>query len=124
MEIEALTEQVQKLEGVKEDASHDKRKYMEGAVWMGRRMSNEIERVCQRFEQLIQEYLRRFSQHEQSLSADPNRSPRQNTDLLNLQRAQIWLLETIKTNSFDLYERSITMIEGAIFHREDAEQRL
>lgn len=29
---------------------------MEGAVWMGKRVSNEIEKVCKTIETLIQEY--------------------------------------------------------------------
>jgi hypothetical protein len=35
---------------------------MEGAIWMGRRMTNEIERVCQSFEALSQEYIARFKE--------------------------------------------------------------
>lgn len=36
--------------------THDKQKYMEGAVWMGKRMSGEVERVCKVFETLMQDY--------------------------------------------------------------------
>lgn len=32
---------------------------MEGAVWMGKRVSNEIEKVCQTVEGIIQEYNQR-----------------------------------------------------------------
>jgi len=41
-----MQERIDKLQEVKDEEVHDKRKYMEGAVWLGRRMSNEVERVC------------------------------------------------------------------------------
>ena len=31
---------------VLEEATADKRKFMEGAVWMGKKMTAEVERVC------------------------------------------------------------------------------
>jgi hypothetical protein len=34
---------------------------MEGAVWMGKKVSNEIERVCQSIDILIKEYHLRIS---------------------------------------------------------------
>ena len=45
----------------------DKQKYMEGAVWMGKRMSTEVERVCKVFETLMQDYKQRFSDFERAL---------------------------------------------------------
>jgi len=44
--------------------THDKQKYMEGAVWMGKRMSSEVERVCKVFETLMQDYKTRFTDFE------------------------------------------------------------
>ena len=40
---------------------------MEGAVWMGKRMSTEVERVCKVFETLMQDYKQRFSDFERTL---------------------------------------------------------
>jgi len=42
--------ELRKLKDVEVAHQGDKRKYMEGAVWMGRRMTTEVERVCQGFE--------------------------------------------------------------------------
>lgn len=35
---------------------------MEGAVWMGKRMTNEIEKLCQKVDSVIQEYAARVSE--------------------------------------------------------------
>ena len=45
-ENQELKERVNKLEAVKGNLDYDKAKYMEGAVWMGKRVTNEIEKVC------------------------------------------------------------------------------
>ena len=37
---------------------------MEGAVWMGRRMSGEVERICKVFETLMEDYKNRFADFE------------------------------------------------------------
>jgi hypothetical protein len=34
------------LEKIKVDSTNEKRKYMEGAVWMGKKMTSQIEKVC------------------------------------------------------------------------------
>ena len=47
VENEDLKEKVRKLETVNVNLEYDKKKYMEGAVWMGRKVTNEIERICQ-----------------------------------------------------------------------------
>lgn len=77
---------------------------MEGAVWMGKKLSNEIEKVCQSFEFLLMEYNRRLAQSQDST------------------RASAWLIEAVKQAGFDLYEKTITILESAIFHMEDAAQ--
>ena len=48
MELEnaELKSRVSKLERIKESEDYERAKYMEGAVWMGKKISNEIERVC------------------------------------------------------------------------------
>lgn len=38
----------------------EKKKYMEGAVWMGKKLSNEVEKVCQSYEFLLLEYNQRI----------------------------------------------------------------
>jgi hypothetical protein len=43
---------------------------MEGAVWMGKRMSSEVERVCKVFETLMEDYKNRFSELEKAYSGD------------------------------------------------------
>lgn len=51
-----LKTKIQKLEGIKSTQEYEKSKYMEGAVWMGKKVSNEIERACSKTDNLIQEY--------------------------------------------------------------------
>ena len=50
--------------------TYDKQKYMEGAVWMGKRMSGEVERVCKVFETLMLDYKQRFTDFEKAFDAD------------------------------------------------------
>ena len=119
---------------MQENEVHDKQKFMEGAVWMGRKMSSEIERVCQVFESLAQEYNVRFSEIEKGYlnGTSPLRAPndgakgpmKHEMELISLQRAQIWFLDAVQSTSLDLYERTVTMLEGALYHKDDAESRL
>ena len=44
-ENEQLNKRIAILESIQSEATDQKRKYMEGAVWMGKKLSNEIERV-------------------------------------------------------------------------------
>ena len=37
-----------------------------------------------------------------------------------MQSASNWLIEAVKQAGFDLYEKSITILESAIFHMDDA----
>jgi hypothetical protein len=39
-------------EDIKKDEIHDKNKFMEGAIWMGRRISAEVERTCTSFDSM------------------------------------------------------------------------
>lgn len=48
-----MKEKVKKLEAVKGTQEYDKAKYMEGAVWMGKKMSNDIEKLCSSVDLLI-----------------------------------------------------------------------
>jgi hypothetical protein len=135
MEVEngALKVELQKLRAIQDNSVSDKRKYMEGAVWMGRRMTNEVEKVCQSFELLDQEYLRRFKDFErnnQMVTLAPTSGTgtggmmKHELEVMQLQRAQVWFLEAVKKSGFDLYERVITMLEGALHHKTEAESRL
>ena len=47
-----LKDNINRLQEMKDNEVHDKQKFMEGAVWMGRKLTAEVERVCQVFEQL------------------------------------------------------------------------
>ena len=54
--------------------SHDKQKYMEGAVWMGKRMSAEVERICKVFETLMEDYKHRFADFEKQFNVQNDRA--------------------------------------------------
>ena len=54
--------------------THDKQKYMEGAVWMGKRMSSEVERICKVFETLMEDYKKRFSDFEKAFNVENDNS--------------------------------------------------
>ena len=55
-----LQTRVEALEHVCSEEINIKQKYMEGALWMGKRMASEIEQMCQSFEYLLGEYDRRL----------------------------------------------------------------
>ena len=40
------------------------------------------------------------------------------------QQASQWLIEAVKQAGFDLYEKTITILESAIFHMEDAQEHI
>ena len=49
---------------------------MEGAVWMGKRMSGEVERICKVFETLMEDYKKRFSDFERAFRVENDNSQR------------------------------------------------
>ena len=49
---------------------------MEGAVWMGKRMSSEVERICKVFETLMEDYKKRFSDFERAFNVENNDNSR------------------------------------------------
>jgi len=108
-ENEALKAQLMLLKESGADGVSSKQKYMEGAVWMGKKLSNEIEKVCQSYEFLLQEYNQRV--HEAIANNQAANS------------ASTWLIEAVKQAGFELYEKTITILESAIFHMEDAAQK-
>lgn len=59
-ENEQLRTQLLKYEKCVIEGTDEKKKYMEGAVWIGKKMSTEVERVCQSFEFLLVEYKQRL----------------------------------------------------------------
>lgn len=118
-ENEGLKEQIQQLQRNMHEGIDEKKKYMEGAVWMGKKLSNEIEKVCQSFEFLLIEYHQRLAPSTTHTSM-PLGSTLTEAQLNN---ASQWLVEAVKQAGFDLYEKTITILEGAMFHMEDAEGR-
>ena len=49
---EEMVDRMKVLEAFQRDEVHDKNKFMEGAIWMGKRLSSEVERTCQSFESM------------------------------------------------------------------------
>jgi len=56
-----LRAKLEKVQELQVEGTDDKRQFMEGAVWMGRRIISEVERTCSSFENLQKEYLERFN---------------------------------------------------------------
>ena len=108
VENSALREQLDEALRVRESMDYEKAKYMEGAVWMGKRITNEIERLCQTMDSLIRE----FTDREGLLHSST-------TSFGKGTNAQ-WLMSALKKGSMDLYEATITMLESAILNMEDA----
>ncbi len=94
---------------------YEKSKYMEGAVWYGRKVTTEIERLCHTVETLVREFMYRESN--QSSSQGFGKSHENN-------RKQVWFTEEIKKESMDLYENSIMMLESAIHNMDEATANL
>jgi len=106
-----LKEKLNKLEAVAQDEDYEKSKYMEGAVWMGRRMSSEVEKFCQTLDELQGEFNERLSDF----------------GMVNgehVQRNKHWFVEALRQSSYQLYERLVTMIESAIHHLEEAQRKV
>lgn len=94
---------------------YEKSKYMEGAVWYGRKVTNEIERLCHTVETLVREFMYR------EVSASSNGFAKSTTEN---NRNQTWFTEAIKKASMDLYENSIMMLESAIHNMDEATANL
>lgn len=65
-----LKQDLSRMQLMQSNDSHDKQKYMEGAVWMGKRMSAEVERICKVFETLMEDYKQRFSDFERAYNEE------------------------------------------------------
>ena len=59
-ENDNLKQTIERLNMLHKEGADTKQKYMEGAVWMGKKLSSEIEKVCQSFEFLLMEYNKRL----------------------------------------------------------------
>lgn len=95
---------------------YEKAKYMEGAVWMGKRITNEIERLCQTIDSLTREFTDREGVVVHS-----------STTSFGLKQAGAnvqWFMSALKKGSMDLYEAAITMLESAILNMEDAQRKV
>ena len=71
-----LKQNLSKMQLMQSNETHDKQKYMEGAVWMGKRMSSEVERICKVFETLMEDYKQRFSDFERAFRVENDNSQR------------------------------------------------
>ena len=91
---------------------------MEGAVWMGKKLTQDIERVCQTVDLLTQEYHTRVSDLNPVLGSTLPK------DLSSLQRAAHWLLTALSSSLVELYDSAVTSLESAIFHQEEADRRV
>jgi len=76
-ENEYLKDNLSRMQHVASGEVHDKQKYMEGAVWMGKRMSSEVERVCKVFETLMEDYKNRFTEFEKAYTGENENAQRQ-----------------------------------------------
>lgn len=65
-----LKSNLARMQHMHSSETHDKQKYMEGAVWMGKRMSGEVERVCRVFETLMEDYKVRFADFERNFERE------------------------------------------------------
>ena len=60
-ENQELKDRIAKIEMSQNNMDYEKSKYMEGAVWYGRKITNEIERLCHAVETLVREFVYRES---------------------------------------------------------------
>lgn len=104
---------------------YEKAKYMEGAVWFGRRVTGEVERLCQTIDILTRELTQR-DQHDRALESTTSfgGSPRFKTQLAQSNRNVAWFLEALKKATMNLYESTITMLESAVLNMEEAQSKL
>ena len=79
---------------------YEKSKFMEGAVWLGKRMTNEVEKLCQFVDSVARDHAERAAEERH--------------------RADQWLVEAVKRASMVLYESAITILESAILNMEEA----
>ena len=111
-ENQELKDRIAKIEMSQNNMDYEKSKYMEGAVWYGRKITNEIERLCHAVETLVREFVYRESQSSSQYGFG------------RADRNQTWFTEAIKKASMDLYENAIMMLESAIHNMDEATANL
>mmetsp|Transcript_32094 Transcript_32094/g.31410 ORF Transcript_32094/g.31410 Transcript_32094/m.31410 type:complete len:159 (+) Transcript_32094:550-1026(+) len=120
-----LKEQIRRLDGIKMDSACEKAKYMEGAVWMAKKLSSEIENLCHGVDNLLLEFdkrgneMQRFNNTGTMSAASFGYAPpqyQQMNDIVGSDRNQGWFLESIKQMSIELYEKAVTVMETAILN--------
>jgi cell division septum initiation protein DivIVA len=62
-ENDTLKQQLAQAVEARESLEYERAHYMQGAVWMGGKLSTEIERMCQRIDDIVREYTHRESEH-------------------------------------------------------------
>ena len=55
-ENEEMRAEMTKMTRARENMEYEKAKYMEGAVWFGRKVTNEVEKLCQQVDTMVSEY--------------------------------------------------------------------
>lgn len=113
-EKELLAKRVQQLEELNNSNfdTEQKRRYMEGAVWMGQRLSNEIESLCNSLDYLLDEYNNRIY----------NSTGNAEKIITQVNTATQWLMQAIKSSGCNLYEKSIQVLEGATLLLKDVQE--
>ncbi len=120
-EMAALRDRCERAETANRGMEYEKAKYMEGAVWFGRRVTAEVERLCQTIDIITRE-LHQREQHERAIESTTSfgGSPRVKTHISQQSRNIAWFLEALKKATMNLYESSITMLESAVLNMEEA----
>jgi hypothetical protein len=68
--------------------------------------------------------MNRFREFERNLDNHRAATSKDHLELLQMQRAQVWFLEAVKQSGFELFERTITMLEGALHHQTEPESEV
>ena len=121
LEIQTLKDRCERAETANRGMEYEKAKYMEGAVWFGRRVTGEVERLCQTIDILTRELSQR-EQQDRALESTTSfgGSPRVRTHIVKTNRNTAWFLEALKKATMNLYESTITMLESAVLNMEEA----
>ena len=98
---------------------YEKAKYMEGAVWFGRRVTGEVERLCQTIDILTKELSQR-DLHDRAQDSTTSFGGSHGHKPLSTSRNITWFLEALNKATMNLYETTITMLESAVLNMEEA----
>ncbi len=92
-------------------------------MWYGRRVTNEIEKLCTVIDSVIREYHLREASDVSNNNSFGGEAPYRLSIPRNNQNIQ-WLMESLNRSTMDLYESAITMLESAIQNMEEAQSKL